>query len=241
MEAVLHAPETLPSMEAWDRAEMEELAFWRHVAYVGYDGYDPRCFRHLQRLFMTKWFMLSTWSIAELGEASIVEIGCGPLGMIEYLPAKRRVAYDPLNASYSTLFSRVRSPDIEYTTDFEGLLRDNQGAFDLGICFNVLDHTSQPRWFFDSLLSLIKPNGRFLLQVNTVREGFPRSAKHAEMHPSPFTTDQIRSWLADYSAQFEERLEDTPSAENEFFYMAWGHKRLGFWKRLQRKLGRMAR
>lgn len=221
---VLHRPETMSDMSAYAKAQIQELAFWRYVAFEGYAGRDPRFFPFFQKMLMLNMFARTGWSITELAELSVVEIGCGPLGMIEILPAARRVAFDPLNRHYSVLFSKERSQSIEYTEDFDELVRNGRQSFDLGICFNVIDHTTNPRELFETYMSLIRRGGRFVFQVNTVREGLPRPPEHEAMHPSPFTLEKIRLWLGEYASSYSSRLVDRPSANNEFFFMAWGYK-----------------
>lgn len=224
----LHArPETAERMSVSQVAQLQELAYWRWTAFEGYGQNDPRAFAWSQRLFMTTSFMRTGWSVSELKDWAIVEIGCGPLGMVEFLPGRRRVGFDPLNRHYDRLFSKVRRGGVEYTDDLESVLAGDAGSFDLGICFNVLDHTVEPRALFDAFMSLIAPGGRFLVQVNTVRDGYARSEAHSQMHPSPFTSEKIASWLAAASDDLSTFLADTPSADNEFFFMGWGSRAVG--------------
>jgi predicted methyltransferase len=97
---------------------------------------------------------------------------------------------------------------------------------DFGICFNVLDHTNDAQNWFDLFFKSIKPGGHFLLQVNTVKDGFSRTEEHNRMHPSPLKSDQIQEMLSAVTDNFDYELSSKPSADNEFFYMAWGQKSL---------------
>ena len=221
LERCINGQSTFPRYED---AQLRELAFWRWVAYEGYAGNDPRTFRLMQERFMLRNFMKTGWSIRELSRCAVVEVGCGPLGMIDFLRAGRAVGFDPLNRHYSQLFGGVRAPNVEYVDDFGVLTAGNVGAFDLGICFNVLDHTDDPRQIWDGFMSMIRPGGRFLVQVNTVRDQFPRTAEHQAMHPSPFSERKILEWVRSVcDAPVIERT-DEPSSDNEFWFMAWGRK-----------------
>jgi len=164
------------------------------------------------------------WSVDELASGSIVELECGPLGMVEFLPGATRVGFDPLNEHYEKLFGKARSGEVQYTSDLDELLADRQETFDLGICFNVLDHLQEPRPLLDALMSLIRPDGRFLVQVNTVRDGTTQPEAHRRMHPSPFTAEKITAWLAEYSDDCATCVDEPPSEYNEYFFMAWGTK-----------------
>jgi SAM-dependent methyltransferase len=207
-----------------EESRLRELAFWRVVAFWGYLDVAPKDFPAFQKRGMLESFAKTGWSLKELRGRDLVEIGCGPLGMIEFLPGRCKVACDLLNDHYARLFRRARSGDVLYCSHIEELLPAHAGAFDLAICYNVLDHTRAPRKLFDSFMELVKPGGRYLFQVNTVKEGEERSVEHARMHPSPFTAEQIRSWFDDYSGDCQTVVSDAPTALNEYYFMAFGRK-----------------
>ena len=207
-----------------DEAQIFELDFWRGVAFYGYEQVAPQDFPAFQQKWMLLSFDKTGWSPEELRGCDLVEIGCGPLGMIEFLPGRRKVACDPLNDHYARLFRRARSGTVRYCSRLDDLLPSEAGAFDLAICFNVLDHTRDSRKLFDSFMSLVKPGGRFLLQVNTVREGADRLPEHARMHPSPLTVETVRSWLAEYSSRCQDVLSAEPTPFGEYFFMSFGYK-----------------
>jgi len=203
-----------------EEAQLRELAFWRWVAYEGYAGKPPLEFGELQRKFMLDCYSKTGWSDDFGSGDRIFELGCGPLGMIEFLPAKLRYAFDPLNAFYSKLFKNLRAADIKYFDSEEEI--NSIQPVDLGICFNVLDHTDDASYWFDLFFSRIKLGGRFILQVNTVKEEFERTEAHTKMHPSPLSYQQIVQMLDKVSTNFEIDYCDEPSEDNEFFLMAWG-------------------
>ncbi|MFL5328628.1 MAG: class I SAM-dependent methyltransferase [Gemmataceae bacterium] len=222
---VLTDPASHDGLDKYRVAQLRELGFWRWVAFEGYNELDPRVFPLYQNRFMTEMFLKTGWDARSLEQQSLVEIGCGPLGMIEFLPASRRVAFDPLNDHYNRLFSRIRSQSITYVTDLDELLRDAAGTFDLAICFNVLDHTNDPRGLFEQYMALLKPGGRFLFEVNTIAPNSRQSEEHRQMHPSPFTVGKITSWLSEYSRDYQQIVSNDPSPEKEYFFMSWGTKR----------------
>lgn len=216
--------EDVPGLTEHQKAQLHELGFWLWVAYVGYDGKPPAAFPTSQREWMLTNFRRTGWSEWWLRYCSVVEIGCGPLGMVEFLPGKRKVAFDPLNRHYDRLFSRARCNGVRYVSELAPLVEAERGAFDLAICFNVLDHATDPRDLFDAFMALIRPGGRFLFQLNVVKEGEERPEAHARMHPSPFTVEQITAWIDEYSLGYHPHYDQTPSIENEYFFAAWGRK-----------------
>lgn len=189
----------------------------------GYAGKSPMDFFDHQKKFMTSCFLKTGWSINRFSEASVFELGCGPLGMIEFIPSRERYAFDPLNKYYNALFKNLRRNNICY------LVEDTEiktiGLVDFGICFNVLDHTENAEFWFEIFIEKIKPGGCFLLQVNTVKDGFYRTNEHSKMHPSPIKSEQVLLLIGRHSDNFNYTLDSVPSADNEFFFMAWGVKK----------------
>jgi len=207
----------------WRQAQVLELGFWRWVAFRGYLGTDPRLFPLHAEHLMVSTFYRTGWTMSEFRHAGIFELGCGPLGMIEYLPAARRVAFDPLNDKYSRLFANFRSGAVEYVSDPDQFAAD-QDLFELGICHNVVDHTDDAAAWFNILFAKIKKGGRFIFQVNLSKAGTPQSPEHRRMHPSPLTLEQVIGWLAAKSAEFDHFCEVKPSSEGEFYFLSWGTK-----------------
>jgi SAM-dependent methyltransferase len=222
---VAHQGEEVPGMSEHQRAQLYELSFWRYVAIHGYTTTPAIDFPKMQGDMMISCFNRTGWSLADLKSAAIVEIGSGPLGMIEYLPGRRKEAFDPLIPHYQKLFHKAQSGQVRYHSDLDQLLARGKGQFDLGICFNVLDHTTDPRGLLAAYMSLIKQGGRFLFQVNTV--GGPRSELHGRMHPSPLSPGTVRAWIGEYSSDFREYFKEERTEENEHFFMLWGHKNRG--------------
>ena len=206
-------------------ASVRELAFWRWVAFEGYAGTDPRLFKYKQTLLMSQSFATTGWPLTDYTGKHVLEIGCGPYGMIELFDqAAGRMAFDPLNDEYSRLFSNIRSDGIAYTASWTDVL-ERRDTFDLAICFNVLDHTDDPDEILRGMMDGLKTGGQFLVQVNTVREGFEQTPEHRAMHPSPITSPQIQAMLAPYCSKLQCEITNEPSADNEFWFMGWGWKR----------------
>src|SRR5207302_5824767 len=197
--------------------------FWRWVACNGYDGKPPLMFPLFQEHFMVSTFYRTGWKMAEFRDGAILELGSGPLGMIEYLPAACRVAFDPLNDRYSRLFANFRNRGVEYVSDRRLLLQDPR-RFDLAICHNALDHTDDPAGWFNDLFGKLKTGGRFILQVNLSRPELPQSVEHRRMHPSPLTLEQVMAWLGAKSEQFQHFVESAPNRDNEVYFLSWGYK-----------------
>ncbi len=208
-----------------DDPSVRELAFWRWIAFEGYNGLDPRLFKYKQGLLMMNSFAATNWDRNSYRNKHILEVGCGPYGMIEIFPNDSvRIAFDPLNDEYNKLFSNIRSDSINFTADWIKVTAMKE-KFDLVICFNVLDHTENPEEILEQMMAALKRGGQFLVQVNTVRDGFIRKQEHKDMHPSPITSEDIQRMLCQYCDKLRCEISNTPSADNEFWFMGWGHKK----------------
>ena len=220
IEAVIEGKLNLP---AFEEAQLRELGFWRWVAIAGYGNIPAEMFPFHQRYTMLSTYLRTGWPVSRFGFGSIFELGSGPLGMTEYLPAAKKVAFDPLNEQYSTLFSNWRTNNVEYMSQKQELIED-QTEFDFAICHNVIDHTDDPAWWYNTLFSKLKIGGEFLFQVNLSDKELPQAEDHRRMHPSPITQEQIMQWLEATSDDFTFEKADTPSQDNEYYFIAWGQK-----------------
>ncbi|HVC55827.1 MAG TPA: class I SAM-dependent methyltransferase [Stellaceae bacterium] len=210
-------------LSPWREAQARELAFWRWVAVHGYGGNHPLLFPLFQEHLMVSTFYRTGWAMGEFRGAAVVEIGCGPLGMIEYVAARRRVAFDPLNDRYGRLFANFRSADVEYLVDRDRF-RQDPTLFELGICHNVIDHTDDPAGWFNTLFAKIAPGGRFIFQVNLSKAETPQVPAHRRMHPSPITFEQVSAWLGAKSDAFDHFCETQANRDGEYYFLAWGRK-----------------
>jgi SAM-dependent methyltransferase len=208
---------------AYREAQLRELAFWRWVAYEGYQDVPPVLFPLMQQHFMVSTFYRTPWTLQVFRDASILELGCGPLGMIEYIPGRDRVTFDPLNDYYGRLFSMCRDKNIKHLHD-EADLVALPSKFDLAICHNVIDHTENPEWWFNMLFSKLKFGGNFIFQVNLSRPGIPQKMEHRKMHPSPISREQVLSWISAISDDFDFYESNEKSADGEFYFLCWGRK-----------------
>ena len=163
-------------LSPWQEAQARELAFWRWVAFHGYDGKDPLMFPLFQRaLHGFDLFYRTGWAMAEFRAAAILELGCGPLGMIEYVPGARRVAFDPLNDGYGRLFGNFRSRGVnpDYIS-VPRLLLEETGAVRPGNLSQRARSCRRPgRMVQRSLRQAGKTGGRLSFQVNLSNPGRP--------------------------------------------------------------------
>lgn len=102
-------------------------------------------------------------------EARILDVGCGPCGMINFIDTGQRYGLDTLIDYYISSFPMPT--EINWIKGFgESLpLRDRQ--FDLVITTDTLDHAENPTFILKELARIIKNGGVMFLTVNTYNQG----------------------------------------------------------------------
>jgi SAM-dependent methyltransferase len=131
---------------------------------------------------------------------SILEVGCGPAGIIFELDnSKFRAGLEPM--------------------DLEGLINDSNkklivkkgigeempfedGIFDIVVSFNALDHSSEPAKVIREVHRVLGPNGELLLWIYVLQEKyrFLRRMLNGfdKPHPHHFTKDDLAAILENY-------------------------------------------
>jgi SAM-dependent methyltransferase len=157
------------SDERWRTAQAYEAHYWEDTAARIAAGtvhqlewYGWRADQLAQRLRR-----LGLGHLAD-GSANVVEVGAGPIGVVTYFPAARRVAVDPLNDRYAAdpVLVKLRDPAVEYLTGVGESLPGEDGAFQLAIIENCIDHVQNPRTVMRELGRVLAPDGILYLTVN---------------------------------------------------------------------------
>lgn len=94
----------------------------------------------------------------------MLDIGCGPLGSIEWAKmAARRVGVDPLAKKYIRLNGGTQ--EMEYIEANSEALPFEQGEFDIVSCFNALDHVENVEAAIAEAERVLAEGGDLLLIV----------------------------------------------------------------------------
>jgi SAM-dependent methyltransferase len=132
-------------------------------------------------------------------DGTIVEFGPGPAGYVEYLPARRRIAIEPLIDRYRPLFPHLRTSSVEYLScPAEAADAVPSRCADLVISFNMLDHTRDPDRVVAQMARVAKPGADLLFQVNTYlteAELAEKTGPHADLHPHSFFPQTAKALL----------------------------------------------
>jgi len=148
------------------------------------------------------------------GRARVIEVGCGPVGVVGFLPAAERVAVDPLEPYYVTnaTLTALREPTVAYRGGSAEALPCESGHFDLAIIENCIDHVRDAGAAMRELRRALHSTGTLYLTVNCRTPwGFVvhRALSNLRLdpgHPHSFTPPRLQRLLRDHGftpLQFE--------------------------------------
>ena len=134
----------------------------------------------------------------------VLEIGSGPIGIVNFLDWGERFAIDPLESFYRQQPSlvRLRTSGATYLSGSGEQLPIDDASCALVIIDNVIDHTFAPERILQEISRVLEPSGRLYLSVNvhTAWGAFLHNAlavlKIDRGHPYTFTSPDLRALLA---------------------------------------------
>jgi SAM-dependent methyltransferase len=197
----------------WQQAQEYERGFWQRLGrsieagVAGQlDWYRWRAARLQEHLAKTPG--------SNSPSRRVLEIGSGPIGIVNFLDWPERYAIDPLESFYAQQPSliQLRNPGATYISGSGEHLPMEDGTCDLVIIDNVIDHTYAPQGILREIARVLAPSGRLYLSVNihTVWGAFLHNLlavlRIDKGHPYTFTSASLRQLLArgGFAVQFEE-------------------------------------
>lgn len=187
----------------WQKAQEYERGFWQRLGNsieVGTTGqldwYRWRASR-LQELLA-----LAPGPQPAVGK--VLEIGSGPIGIVNFLEWGDRYAIDPLESFYRQQPSlvKLRNPGSTYLAGSGEVLPLGDASCSLVIIDNVIDHTYEPEKILQEIARVLEPGGRLYLSVNVHTtwgawlHNLLAVLKIDKGHPYTFTSETLRRLLA---------------------------------------------
>lgn len=191
------------TLRRWHKAQEYEEEFWAHLARKIESGARNQL-RWYQWKASELEKRLARCGIAEQSKnGRILEIGSGPIGIVNFMEWGERFAIDPLEDFYrqnSTLIT-LRKPEVTYTKGTAEHLPYPDSFFLLVIIDNVIDHTHAPVKVLGEIHRVLENKGLLYLAVN-IRTAWGAlvhkllSAFRIDKgHPHTFTNEGIRKLL----------------------------------------------
>jgi len=188
------------SLARWQTAQQYERGYWESVATRIASGAASQLdwYRWRADQLVARLRQLGLTSLTD-GEARVVEIGCGPIGVVGFFPAAERTAVDPLEDFYGAddTLTALRSPRVRYLPGMGEQLPCESASCDLAIMENCIDHVHDVRAVMREIARVLDDGATLYLTVNCrTRWGFLMHRLHSRArvdrgHPYTFTPQRI--------------------------------------------------
>lgn len=217
---------------------MSELSTKLQKALAHWDRDYTFAMRHLR----ARWLegevahiagMLHRSTGLRLGDLNrVLQVGAGPVDVIDYWPAAERHAIDPLAEEYKAVFHELQAADVEYVSGVGENLPYEDNYFDLAIIRNALDHTYDAAKTLREINRVLAPQGALYVWVYLYRwrgsliyRSINALTKRYETEPWAFTLPRMERLLSQtgFRAFFptvERRPMKTP-AKGRFLSRSW--------------------
>ncbi len=175
----------------------EEVNWWMKFIFEYFDTdrriSERKFLERFERECTERW----NYICQELGldahccsEAAVLDVGNGPCGLLNFIPARIKVGVDPNNELYhrnGILYNLHR--DIVLLPVRAEAIPLLDGSFDFVTCVNVLDHTNDPAAILAGVHRLLKPGGVFWLSVDM------RKPEETQLvHPHAINEKIVSEW-----------------------------------------------
>lgn len=191
----------------WEHAQEYEAGFWHSAAEGITSGETSEL----------EWYgwradelekRLRSLGLDEMadGNAVVLEIGSGPVGVTSYFPGSAKYAVDPLQGFYSSqeTLTGPRAKDVVYIQGVGESLSFADRSCDLVIIENCIDHVKSVSQVMSEIRRVLRAGGVLYLTVNCrTRVGYyvHRALSKLEVdpgHPHTFTPGRIRRLIEDF-------------------------------------------
>lgn len=171
----------------WRRSQQAETRFW--------EGGEDR-YSHFSPSYWERMLQQDGLDPTFFADARVIELGCGPFGMIHYLDAPReKFGCDPLIGTYREL-GLLQDGGVKHLEGRGEHVGLPDGAVDVVISYNVLDHVDDPLACLREANRLLDDGGRLYLNVHAfpglLRPVLPLLRYVDRPHPWHFSANQVR-------------------------------------------------
>lgn len=179
----------------WGHAQKCEKRYWQQIRLVRTDAVQKNIEKYWH------WYLqIFKENIKITDKTKILEIGCGPDGMINYIEGGEKYGLDPLMDYFTKNFKM--SDKVKWIKAMGEHIPFEDNYFDVVVSTNVLDHVFNPDSFLKEIRRTLKPKGNFFLTVDCCKPLLLRYRKLKEFfhigdgpHPHSFSIDDVKKIL----------------------------------------------
>jgi len=213
----------MTTINRWHKAQKYERSYWKKTeekivaGTVGQLGWYKWKFSEMEKR------LLPHIDRERFDSYNILEIGCGPIGIINYINRGNRYGLDPLEKFYRSneTLTKLRDQRVQYLEGSGERIPFEDDFFDLVISDNVLDHVCNTHAVMDEALRVLKPDGCLYLIVN-VRTRFGTKTHKVlskllidKGHPQSFDVLSIRKLIGRFQySLLSEWISDSREAKS---------------------------
>jgi SAM-dependent methyltransferase len=152
-------------------------------------------------------------------ESRILEIGCGPTCLAQFIAAGKKTYVDPLLDDFRRAYPG-KLPEGDHFAYMAEDIPEPDASFDLILCINALDHVMNPELVLNEVERLLKPEGRFILGIIVFPGWLARlryfierfvPALRDEHRPYAYTLEGIQKTLNRHFSYQQEELASPPA------------------------------
>lgn len=178
------------SREKWRVAQEAEARYWTELI----DTQDERFFERTK-----EYYGYFKNHLANCEYDTVVEFGCGPVGLLPHIKARRKIGLDPLAFKYSRMGYDYNKRDycIINAKGEDVPLLDCYA--DLIICVNVIDHSNDPLKMLEEIFRVCKHGGKIIISCD-LRD---RKSQTDPWHPILISAKDIEDFFKDKGCRIE--------------------------------------
>lgn len=241
------------SGKRWHLAQDYEKNHWEKIAQKIVDGLHPQLDWYEWKADRLKEKLNAFNHTVDLKDATIVEIGSGPIGIVSGLDVGYRYAVEPLGDYFDAnpVLTKLRKPEVTYITARGEKLPFDDHSSRLVIIDNVLDHTEKPNLILEEARRVLQDDGLVYIGVNirstwgtflhriinlfNIDTGHPHEYDHASIRKFLFHNGLKITWETIENRKKIKKINlkqkglkgraKVISGLTEFYYEAFCHKR----------------